>query len=157
MGLSAEVADTLHRAFFTQKGSIRPELTKAAEKNNAEALLGNTAAAVKKYNDRCADYRARQLHNNLLILTREYLEQLAKVKNEHHQMSFDDLEYESYQAVKACGDVNNLLYRVNEHYRHILIDEFQDTSPLQWHIIRCWLAAACGSEQAPKCFYCRRC
>lgn len=143
--------DTLTEAFFTKAGDIRKALSKAAEKSDTTALFDATAAAVKQFNASHAEKRAYQFHNNMLILAHDYIEQLIQVKNENHQMSFNDLEYDSYQAVKTCGDVNDLLYRVNEHYRHILIDEFQDTSPLQWHIIRCWLAAAAG-EQAPSIF-----
>ena len=35
--------------------------------------------------------------------------------------------------------------RLDARVRHLLIDEFQDTSPLQWHALHAWLAAYAGA------------
>ena len=35
--------------------------------------------------------------------------------------------------------------RLDLRVRHLLIDEFQDTSPLQWHALHAWLAAYAGA------------
>jgi len=35
--------------------------------------------------------------------------------------------------------------RLDARVRHILIDEFQDTSPLQWHALHAWLSAYAGA------------
>ena len=35
--------------------------------------------------------------------------------------------------------------RLDARIRHLLIDEFQDTSPLQWHALHAWLAAYAGA------------
>ena len=45
--------------------------------------------------------------------------------------------------------------RLDARVRHLLIDEFQDTSPLQWHALQSWLAAyagAGGGIDAPRVF-----
>ncbi|MEP7101182.1 MAG: 3'-5' exonuclease, partial [Burkholderiales bacterium] len=35
--------------------------------------------------------------------------------------------------------------RLDARIRHVLIDEFQDTSPLQWHALHAWLSAYAGA------------
>ena len=35
--------------------------------------------------------------------------------------------------------------RLDARVRHLLIDEFQDTSPLQWHALHGWLSAYAGA------------
>ena len=35
--------------------------------------------------------------------------------------------------------------RLDARVRHVLIDEFQDTSPLQWHALHAWLSAYAGA------------
>ena len=35
--------------------------------------------------------------------------------------------------------------RLDARIRHVLIDEFQDTSPLQWHALHGWLSAYAGA------------
>ncbi len=45
--------------------------------------------------------------------------------------------------------------RLDARVRHLLIDEFQDTSPLQWQALQSWLAAyagAGGGMAAPRVF-----
>ncbi len=44
--------------------------------------------------------------------------------------------------------------RLDARVRHLLIDEFQDTSPLQWHALHAWLSsyAGAGSGAMPSLF-----
>jgi len=43
-------------------------------------------------------------------------------------------------------------YRLDSRYRHVLLDEFQDTNPLQWQILRAWFDAAVAVESQPTVF-----
>ncbi|MCH9758263.1 MAG: UvrD-helicase domain-containing protein [Proteobacteria bacterium] len=147
-------ADTflkLQKAFFTN-GARRKLLDKHAEKKEYLPALNAVIEAISEHARATARLRVIEFNQQICILAEEYLHALDAVKDEFHQMTFDDLEYESYRAVSACNDVNTLLYRINRRFRHILIDEFQDTSPLQWEIIRIWLNAAHGSSEAPSVF-----
>ena len=42
--------------------------------------------------------------------------------------------------------------RLDAKYKHILIDEFQDTNPLQWQILRSWLEGYGQDESKPSVF-----
>jgi len=48
-------------------------------------------------------------------------------------LDMDDLLEKTHQLLAADADIR---HRLAQHYRFALIDEFQDTDPLQWKIIR---------------------
>ena len=43
-------------------------------------------------------------------------------------------------------------YKLDSRYRHILLDEFQDTNPLQWLTLKSWLEAAVAADMRPTVF-----
>ena len=54
-------------------------------------------------------------------------------KGNGRMLDMDDLLEKSHQLIAADADIR---HRLAQHYRFALIDEFQDTDPLQWEIIR---------------------
>ena len=54
-------------------------------------------------------------------------------KGNGSMLDMDDLLEKSHQLIAADADIR---HRLAQHYRFALIDEFQDTDPLQWEIIR---------------------
>ena len=65
---------------------------------------------------------------------------------------FDDLEI---GVSMLMGDAANAAYlqaRLDAKYKQILVDEFQDTNPLQWQILRAWLAGYSDGDDKPKVF-----
>ncbi len=63
------------------------------------------------------------------------LERYKKKKREKHLIDYDDFEILAYEAITRNPEWQNILFSFDEHTDHILIDEFQDTSTLQWKII----------------------
>jgi ATP-dependent helicase/nuclease subunit A len=45
-----------------------------------------------------------------------------------------------------------LQYKLDSRYRHVLLDEFQDTNPLQWQILQAWFAASAAVQSQPTVF-----
>ncbi|HTN50725.1 MAG TPA: UvrD-helicase domain-containing protein [Burkholderiaceae bacterium] len=63
------------------------------------------------------------------------------LKEREHVVDFTDLEW---HALRLLSDPDHAAYmqaRLDARYRHILIDEFQDTNALQWRVLQSWLAA----------------
>ena len=63
-------------------------------------------------------------------------------------LDMDDLLEKTHQLIAADADIR---HRLAQHYRFALIDEFQDTDPLQWKIIRA-LASPDGQMAGDKLF-----
>lgn len=70
-----------------------------------------------------------------LMVYGECLLRYRRKKAEKHLLDFDDLEMLAYEALSRGPEWHNILYCFDEHTDHILVDEFQDTSTLQWKII----------------------
>ena len=71
----------------------------------------------------------------ILELYSRCLKRYSEKKLERHLVDYDDLELLTYEALIKNPDWQNILYSFDEHTDHILVDEFQDTSSLQWKII----------------------
>ncbi|MFZ5998830.1 MAG: UvrD-helicase domain-containing protein [Nitrospirota bacterium] len=71
----------------------------------------------------------------ILFLYAQCLERYKRKKRERHCIDYNDLELMAYEAVAANPEWQNVLFSFDEHTDHILVDEFQDTSTLQWMII----------------------
>ena len=69
-------------------------------------------------------------------------------KGNGRMLDMDDLLEKSHQLIAADADIR---HRLAQHYRFALIDEFQDTDPLQWEIIRS-LASPDGQMAGDKLF-----
>ncbi|MBI4683646.1 MAG: UvrD-helicase domain-containing protein [Nitrospirae bacterium] len=72
---------------------------------------------------------------DILELYSKCLSLYKEKKLERHLLDFDDLELLAYNSLLSHPEWQNILYAFDEHTDHILVDEFQDTSSLQWKII----------------------
>lgn len=67
---------------------------------------------------------------------RELLQQYQHVKFEHGVIDFNDLEWETYRLLQQQDHALWVQYKLGQRIRHFLIDEFQDTNPIQWHLLK---------------------
>lgn len=163
-GESIEAFDALCNEFFNDAGEARKnqktkDLTKAIEQN-----LG--ADGIRVFDDECAEIgeylrqlRKRSCERQVLALNEALftagsalLEEYQVVKAEQRVFDFGDLEWHAYRLLTDADHAAYLQSRLDARYRHILLDEFQDTNPLQWSIVRAWLAAYGNDTQKPSVF-----
>jgi len=71
----------------------------------------------------------------ILSIYSKCLKRYKRKKMERHCLDYNDLELMAYEAISKNPEWQNVLYSFDEHTDHILVDEFQDTSMLQWKII----------------------
>ncbi|RCL01058.1 MAG: ATP-dependent helicase/nuclease subunit A [Candidatus Tokpelaia sp. JSC188] len=77
-----------------------------------------------------------QLNKAAYILMDTLLDRYASLKRVRALLDFDDLIYRSLALLKHKGASQWVQYKLDQGIDHILIDEAQDTSPVQWEIIR---------------------
>ena len=134
----AAVFDALWAALFTQKNTPRLGLGDGPEQQAAIDLLVALGAAL-------AQHEARDEHLRMVRLSRVLFAELAAYKRSRGLVEMADLER---CAVALLGDSTLsgwVQERLDARVRHLLIDEFQDTSPLQWHALAAWLSGYAGA------------
>ena len=68
-------------------------------------------------------------------LLKRYDREIRRLKHEHRALRFDDVTYTLSQALSQQR-LPATAFRFDAQIEHLLLDEFQDTSRQQWHILR---------------------
>ena len=87
-------------------------------------------------------------------LARVLLGCYADLKRERGWVDMNDLEAAARRLLGDAELSGWMQQRLDARVRHLLIDEFQDTNPLQWQALYGWLSAysGAGSGEAPSVF-----
>ncbi|MDB5807283.1 MAG: ATP-dependent exonuclease beta subunit, helicase and exonuclease [Betaproteobacteria bacterium] len=75
------------------------------------------------------------------------LREFAQVKSDRRAIDFTDAEWLATRLLTGEEHAAYLHARLDARVRHLLLDEFQDTNPMQWAALKGWLAAY-GSDSA---------
>ena len=81
--------------------------------------------------------KAKEEHffSELFSLLDTYIESKQRVAKEDDELSFDDITYFVYDLLKNRIDSEFLYFRLDAKIDHMLLDEFQDTSIIQYDIL----------------------
>ena len=96
-----------------------------------------------------AQHAAWNYQQRMARLSRVLLAEYAALKRERGWVDMNDVER---AALLMLGDPvlsGWVQERLDVRIKHLLIDEFQDTNPLQWQALRCWLSGYAGAGGAP--------
>ena len=74
------------------------------------------------------------------------------VKREARVLDFGDVEWQVAQLLSNSEHAEYIQFKLDTRYRHILLDEFQDTNPVQWRVLQAWFEAAHQAGQMPRIF-----
>lgn len=91
----------------------------------------------------------------MVRLTRELIAQYQAHKAQSGQIDMVDVEEAAKRLLTDSPLSAWMQEKLDAQVRHLLIDEFQDTSPLQWQILKEWLgnyAGAGGGATMPQLF-----
>ncbi len=156
--------EALYTQFFDANGARRKNATTKGLLAALEKHYGNDSAAQfeKEFNDlgdALATLKARSheptviaLNHALTTVGHAFLEQYQTLKAERRVLDFADLEWHVYRLLSNPHHAAYLQSRLDARYRHILLDEFQDTNPLQWSVVRAWLDAYGEEAGRPSVF-----
>ena len=130
----------LRRALFTEGGNGTPR--KQLGELPAQAVICET---LDRIGAQLAQAHAHEDHRAMVRLSRQLFKAYAAFKQQRNLIDMADLERVAL-ALLADHDLSGWIQeRLDARVRHLLIDEFQDTSPLQWHALHGWLSAYAGA------------
>ncbi len=98
------------------------------------------------------DQDAYAINAAWFAMSEAMLGHMQKAKESMRVRDFDDLEIGVSQLMANPENAAYLQARLDAKYSHILIDEFQDTNPLQWQILRAWLEGYGQDSSRPSVF-----
>ncbi|WP_296508597.1 UvrD-helicase domain-containing protein [Rhodoferax sp.] len=148
LALSAANTAGMYKALFTDSGSAR----KLSEKvvgietvREAQALLTDIQAALDQH-------EAWQHQQRMARLSRGLLQDYAHLKRERGWIDMADLEQTALRLLSDEAVSGWVQERLDARIKHLLIDEFQDTNPLQWQALFAWLEGYGGNGPKPGVF-----
>jgi ATP-dependent helicase/nuclease subunit A len=128
----------LRAALLTKEGQPRRHLGDGA-------VLREAIAALAELDDAVAQHDAHHEHVAMVRLARVLLAEYAALKRQQGLVDMADLELVALRLLSDPVLSGWVQERLDTRLRHLLIDEFQDTSPLQWHALQSWLAGYAGT------------
>ncbi|MFP5466641.1 MAG: UvrD-helicase domain-containing protein [Gammaproteobacteria bacterium] len=140
--------DALKQAFFVAtEDRLKQHLTRYEAALDAEAELQRLLAAHRQHD-------AWQHQQRMTRLTRALLGSYAALKRERGWVDMSDVEQAARRLLGDAELSGWMQQRLDARVRHLLVDEFQDTNPLQWQALYGWLSAyaGAGSGEGPRVF-----
>jgi ATP-dependent helicase/nuclease subunit A len=124
-------------ALYTAAGTVR--------KNIEVESLALAVAQVDDIHAACEQHAAHERHLRMVRLSRCLLRELGAYKRARGLADMADLELCAFKLLSNSALSGWVQERLDARIRHLLIDEFQDTSPLQWHALQAWLSGYAGA------------
>jgi len=156
----AQAFDALFAAFHTQAGKARAckptkALIKAIGDDHAQTLVTlhtTLCEALTTIQARRQEAHVRAVNAALFALGDALIDRYQAYKRQARAMDFTDLEWEAARLMQQEDTAAYLQVRLDARYKHLLLDEFQDTNPMQWRILQGWLAGYAGTGTQPSVF-----
>jgi len=143
----------LSRALYTQ--ADEPRSFKPTKKQDAETFLLARDVLFDKLRavrDTLSELAALRMNRAALHCGAALLGHYQELKLRSQQMDFTDLEWQVCRMLNQGDCAEYMQYKLDSRYRHVLLDEFQDTNPLQWQILQSWFFASAAVDSRPTVF-----
>jgi len=139
--------ELLRKAFFVAtENRLSANLTKFPAAQEAEPELEALCAAR-------AQHEAWLHHQRIMRLARILIAQFGALKRERGWIDMNDVERAALAMLSDPVLSGWVQERLDARIGHLLIDEFQDTNPLQWQALNAWLGSYAGAGgQRPSVF-----
>ena len=137
----------LRKAFFVAtEDRLTQHLLKYPAAQQAEIELKTLCSAQTQH-------LAWQHQQRMTRLTRLLIAEFTALKRERGWVDMNDVERAAQHMLSDVHMSGWVQERLDARVKHLMIDEFQDTSPLQWQALYAWLAGYAGAgSTAPSVF-----
>lgn len=134
----------VYEVFFTQKNTVRSRTVSQA---NRKKIGDDTAEEYIQLHNEIAEqlFDVRDLllrqktfeRNSAWFYAGQHLLKLfQRLKSQLLSLDFTDLEWRTYQLLKHSDNAEWVQYKLDQRIDHLLVDEFQDTNPTQWYLLK---------------------
>jgi ATP-dependent helicase/nuclease subunit A len=139
-----DLFDAIAPAFLTRAGTPRVRKSGKAQRDRlgdeGDITFIELHHAFCDLLDDLSDQLARfnTYHNTLawLITGTQLLAAYQRIKQEQRLLDFSDLEWKACELLNRDQHASWVQYKLDSRIDHLLIDEFQDTNPTQWRLLR---------------------
>jgi ATP-dependent helicase/nuclease subunit A len=135
---AGEQARALRAALLTKDGEPRKKLGDSGDLAWAQAWLVDLYRAE-------VQAQAHDLHRHMVCLSRLLFDEYAAFKGERGLADMVDLELAAAHLLSDSMLSGWIQERLDSQVKQLLMDEFQDTSPLQWQTLKAWLSGYAGA------------
>ncbi|MGB3071326.1 MAG: UvrD-helicase domain-containing protein [Ottowia sp.] len=146
--LSVRLTGLRKALFVATEDRLSQHLKKFAAAQEAEAELQRLLLAARQH-------RGRMHQQRMARLARRLIEEFGHLKRDRGWIDMGDVESAAMVMLSDPVLSGWVQEKLDARVRHLLIDEFQDTNPLQWQALNAWLAGYAGTgggQGAPSVF-----
>ena len=147
-GLTARNPSALYDALFTKAGEPR----KLGDKFEGAYFVTEAQDWLQRVRDAEHQHQAWLHQQRMARLVRGLIDDYAALKRERGWIDMGDLERAALVLMSDPVLSGRVQERLDARVRHLLIDEFQDTNPLQWQALSAWISGYAGAGSAPSVF-----
>lgn len=146
--------ENLYKTFFTTTGSPRSRKASATQKSKmGEAgelrfleLHDFFTTEIEKATDKQAKLNTFELCSAWYKAGQQFLNHFQTIKSEQRVLDFADLEWNAFLLLSDENHATWIQYKLDSRINHVLIDEYQDTNPTQWQLLKPLLEEICSSN-----------
>ncbi len=141
--VEAEDIDEILKKGWLEKKSLRDyRYFKKCYKENYDIFFNKLKVGLKTY----LNAKEAIFLDTLFELFLLYKETNILIKRETNRLSFSDIQNFTYHILKEKIDNQFLYFRLDSKIEHLLIDEFQDTSLIQYRLLEPIIEEICAGE-----------
>jgi ATP-dependent helicase/nuclease subunit A len=136
--------DVWEKVFYTTSGSIRKKIVNEGflkELQDGQALwvkqvIEEELLRLEKLRNEYKNQISAEINLAFMQLAYEIYKAYENIKLSLGVLDFNDLIIKTHKLLNKSLVIPWILYKLDNKISHILVDEAQDTNPLQWDIIR---------------------
>ncbi len=148
LALSSGNMPAVFTALLTEKGTAR----KFGEKIAGIERIRQAQDLVLRVVQACQQHDAWQYQQRMARLSRVVIAQFTALKRDRGWVDMNDVERAALLMLADPVLSGWVQERLDARISHLMIDEFQDTNPLQWQALYSWLIGYSGAGTAPSVF-----